>query len=162
MSFSPLTKKLIDSKKMVKTYWTSGDTQVALAKSGDVIVESGWDGKGWSLHKDNPDIDFVAPKSGALGWIDTYAIPAKSKNIEGAYKFINFMLKPENAAFFTNKEGYGTASQGAEKFLSKEIKDNFTRSFTKADIDNIKWHPPVPDGFEAIESKALEKIKAAN
>jgi len=156
-----VTKKLIDSKKLVKTYWTSGDTQVALAKSGDVIVESGWDGKGWSLHKDNPDIDFVAPKSGALGWIDTYAIPAKSKNVEGAYKFINFMLKPENAALFTNKEGYGTASQGAEKFLSKEIKDNFTRSFTKADIDNIKWHPPVPDGFEAIESKALEKIKAA-
>ncbi len=156
-----VTKKLIDSKKLVKTYWTSGDTQVALAKSGDVIVESGWDGKGWSLHKDNPDIDFVAPKSGALGWIDTFAIPAKSKNVEGAYKFINFMLQPENAAYFTNKEGYGTASAGAEKFLNDEIKGNFARSFSKADIDNIKWHPPVPAGFEAIESKALERIKAA-
>ena len=156
-----VTKKLIDSKKLVKTYWTSGDTQVALAKSGDVIVESGWDGKGWALHKDNPDIDFVAPKSGALGWIDTFAIPAKSKNIEGAYKFINFMLKPENAAYFTNKEGYGTASAGADKFLNDEIKGNFARSFSKADIDNIKWHPPVPAGFEAIESKALERIKAA-
>lgn len=156
-----VTKKLIDSKKLVKTYWTSGDTQVALAKSGDVVVESGWDGKGWSLHKDNPDIDFVAPKSGALGWIDTFAIPAKSKNVDGAYKFINFMLKPENAALFTNKEGYGTASAGAEKFLSKEIKANFARSFSKADIDNIKWHPPVPAGFESIESKALERIKAA-
>lgn len=156
-----VTKKLIDSKKLVKTYWTSGDTQVALAKSGDVVVESGWDGKGWQLHKDNPDIDFVAPKSGALGWIDTYAIPAKSKNIEAAYKFINFMLKAENAALFTNKEGYGTASVDAEKFLNKEIKDNFTRSFSKADLDNIKWQPPIPSGFEAIESKALERIKAA-
>jgi len=157
-----VTQKLIDTKKLVKTYWTSGDTQVALAKSGDVIVESGWDGKGWSLHKDNPDIDFIAPKSGALGWIDTFAIPAKSKNIKGAYAFINFMLKPENAAFFTNKEGYGTASEGAEKFLNDEIKGNFARSFPKADIDNIKWHPPVPAGFESIESKALERIKAAN
>ena len=157
-----VTKKLIDSKKLVKTYWTSGDTQVALAKSGDVIVESGWDGKGWTLHKDNPDIDFIAPKSGALGWIDTFAIPAKSKNIDGAYKFINFMLRPENAAYFTNKEGYGTASAGAEKFLNDEIKGNFARSFSKADIDNIKWHPPVPAGFESIESKALERIKAAN
>jgi spermidine/putrescine transport system substrate-binding protein len=156
-----VTKKLIESKKLVKTYWTSGDTQVALAKSGDVVVESGWDGKGWILHEDNPDIDFVAPKSGALGWIDTFAIPAKSKNIEGAYKFINFMLKPENAAYFTNKEGYGTASLGADKFLNDKIKGNFARSFTKADIDNIKWHPPVPAGFEAIESKALERIKAA-
>ncbi len=156
-----VTKKLIDSKKLVKNYWTSADTQKANMTSGDVAVESGWDGIGWQLHKANPDIDFIAPKSGALGWIDTYAIPKKSKNVEGAYKFINFMLKPENAAYFTNKEGYGTASLGSEKFLKKEIKDNFARSFSKADLDNIKWHPAVPAGFETIESRDLEKIKAA-
>ena len=156
-----VTKKLIESKKLVKNYWTSADTQKANMTSGDVVVESGWDGIGWQLHKENPDIDFVAPKSGALGWIDTYAIPRKSKNVEGAYKFINFMLKPENAAYFTNKEGYGTASLGSEKFLKKEIKDNFSRSFSKADLDNIKWHPAVPAGFETIESRDLEKIKAA-
>ena len=156
-----VTKKLIDSKKLVKNYWTSADTQKANMTSGDVAVESGWDGIGWQLHKANPDIDFIAPKSGALGWIDTYAIPRKSKNVEGAYKFINFMLKPENAAYFTNKEGYGTASLGSEKFLKKEIKDNFARSFSKADLDNIKWHPAVPAGFETIESRDLEKIKAA-
>ena len=152
---------LIDGKKLVKNYWTSGDTQVAIIKSGDANVISGWDGKGWSLHKTNPDIDFIAPKSGALGWIDTFAIPAKSKNLDAAYKWINFMLEPENAAYFTNKEGYGTASSGAINFYNKETKANFNRSFTKADIDNIKWHPPVPDGFETIESKVLDRIKAA-
>jgi spermidine/putrescine transport system substrate-binding protein len=156
-----VTKKLIETKYLVKTYWTSADTQKQVMRSGDVWVESGWDGIGWQLHKENPDIDFIAPKSGALGWIDTFAIPAKSKNLDAAYKWINFMLKPENAAYFTNQEGYGTASVGAEKYLKQEIKDNFKRSFSKADIDNIKWHPPVPEGFESIEAKALEKIKAA-
>ncbi len=153
--------KLIENKKYVKNYWTSGDTQVNIIKSGDANVISGWDGKGWSLHKINPDIDFVAPKSGALGWIDTFAIPAKSKNVEGAYKWINFMLKAKNAAHFTNKEGYGTASKEADKYLSDEIKDNFNRSFSKADLENIKWHPPVPEGFERIEAKVLDRIKAA-
>lgn len=154
-------KTLIDGKKFVKNYWTSGDTQVAIIKSGDANVISGWDGKGWSLHKINPDIDFIAPKSGALGWIDTFAIPAKSKNLDAAYKWINFMLEPENAAYFTNKEGYGTASAGALKFLNDEIKANFSRSFPQKDLDNIKWHPPVPEGFETIEAKVLDRIKAA-
>ena len=154
-------KKLIESKHLVKNYWTSGDTQVNIIKSGDANVISGWDGKGWTLHKTNPDIDFIAPKSGALGWIDTFAIPAKAKNIEGAYKWINFMLEPKNAAYFTNKEGYGTASAEASKYYSEEIQNNFKRSFSKADIDNIKWHPPVPSGFEKIESKVLDRIKAA-
>ena len=154
-------KTLIDGKKFVKNYWTSGDTQVAIIKSGDANVISGWDGKGWSLHKINPDIDFIAPKSGALGWIDTFAIPAKSKNLDAAYKWINFMLEPENAAYFTNKEGYGTASAGALKFLNDEIKANFSRSFPQEALDNIKWHPPVPEGFETIEAKVLDRIKAA-
>lgn len=154
-------KKLIDNKYLVKNYWTSGDTQVNIIKSGDANVISGWDGKGWTLHKTNPDIDFIAPKSGALGWIDTFAIPAKAKNVSGAYKWINFMLEPRNAAYFTNQEGYGTASASAGWFYNDEIKDNFKRSFSKADIDNIKWHPPVPDGFEKIEAKVLDRIKAA-
>lgn len=158
---SRVEKTLIDGKKLVKNYWTSGDTQVAIIKSGDANVISGWDGKGWSLHKTNPDIDFIAPKSGALGWIDTFAIPAKSKNLDAAYKWINYMLSPKNAAYFTNTEGYGTASAGAIEFFNDEVKDNFNRSFPKEALDNIKWHPPVPNGFETIEAKVLDRIKAA-
>lgn len=154
-------KKLIDSKGLVKNYWTSGDTQVEIIKSGDADVITGWDAKGWSLHKINPDIDFVAPKSGALGWIDTFAIPAKSKNVEGAYKWINFISRPKNAAAITNASNYGTASKDAAQYLDAEIKGDFARTFSKADIDNIKWHPPVPAGFESIEAKVLDRIKAA-
>ncbi|WP_295420853.1 extracellular solute-binding protein [Sulfurovum sp.] len=154
-------KKLIETKSYVKSYWTSGDTQVNIIKSGDANVISGWDGKGWEVHKVNPDIDYVAPKSGALGWIDTFAIPAKAKNVEAAYKWINFMLSAKNAAYFTNKEKYGTASKGAPEFLDEEIKADFKRSFIPEDIENIKWQPPVPAGFEAIESEVLDRIKAA-
>ena len=154
--------KLIKAKGLVKNYWTSGDTQVEIIKSGDANVISGWDAKGWAIHKINSDIDFVAPKSGALGWIDTFAIPAKAKNVSAAYKWINFISRPENAALITNSENYGTASKGAAKYLEASIKADFERSFSQADIDNIKWHPPVPAGFDKIESKALDRIKAAN
>jgi len=155
-------KKLIASKRLVKNYWTSGDAQVEIIKSGDANVISGWDAKGWALHKINSDIDFVAPRSGALGWIDTFAIPAKAKNVSAAYKWINFISRPEVAALITNSEKYGTASKDASKYLEASIKADFKRSFSKEDIDNIKWHPPVPAGFDKIESKALDRIKAAN
>ena len=88
-----------------------------MVRSGEVSVAMGWDNGGWKLNAENADIDFVAPKSGALGWIDTFVIPAKAKNVEAAYQWINFILQPENAAVFTNKEKYGTASKDAGKFL---------------------------------------------
>jgi spermidine/putrescine transport system substrate-binding protein len=121
----------------------------------------GWDTGGWKLHGENPDIDFIAPKSGALGWIDTFALPAKAKNVDGAYKWINFMLRPENAAVFSNKEKCPTASKDASTYLDAEVRDNLNRSFTATDIDNIKWYPPVSAEIEQLEGKLLDKVQAA-
>lgn len=162
MLMDSVSEKMIEAKPIVKNYYANGDALLEMMRSGEVSVALAWDNGGWKLHAENPDIDFVAPKSGALGWIDTFAIPAKAENVEGAYKWINFMLRPENAAKFTNAEKYGTASKDASKFYVAEIKDNFARSFTAADIDNIKWYPPVPAKLEQIEGKILDKVKAAN
>jgi len=156
-----VAEDLIKAKPLAKNYYANGDALLSMLRSGEVTVAMGWDNGGWKLHKENPNIDFIAPKSGALGWIDTFAIPSKAKNIEGAYKWINFMLEPENAAYFTNDSGYGTASNGAIALLDAEKKANFERSFSTADIDNIKWYPPVPAVLEKIEGKLLDKVKAA-
>jgi len=154
-------RKLIEAKPLVKMYWANGDALLQAIRSEEVHVAMGWDNGGWKLHQENPDIDFVAPKSGALGWIDTFAIPAKAENTEAAYKWINFMLKPENAAVFTNMEKYGTASKGAIQMAQPDVRANFERSFSEADIDNINWYPPVPARLEQMEGKVLDKVKAA-
>ncbi|MDJ0803320.1 MAG: extracellular solute-binding protein, partial [Desulfobacterales bacterium] len=147
---------------VVKNYWSNGDALLQSFLSGEIHLAMAWDYHGWKLNAENPDIDFVAPKSGALGWIDTFAIPAKAKNVAAAYKWINFMLRPENAAVYTNLEKYGTASRGAIKLCDPAVKANFERSFSAADIDNIKWYPPVPAKLEQIEGMILDKVKAAN
>jgi spermidine/putrescine transport system substrate-binding protein len=152
---------MIDGKVFVKNYWTNGDALLQSMRSNEVFVAMAWDNGGWKLHEENPNIDFIAPRSGALGWIDTFALPAKAKNVDGAYQWINFMLRPENAAAFTNVEKCGTAAVGANQFLEASVRGNFERSFPLRDIDNIKWYPPVPAKLESIEGKILDKVKAS-
>ncbi|HOO39747.1 MAG TPA: extracellular solute-binding protein [Deltaproteobacteria bacterium] len=154
-------QSMIDAKPLVKSYWTNGDALLQSMRSEEVYVAMAWDNGGWKLHTENPEIDFLAPKSGALGWIDTFALPAKAKNVDAAYKWINFMLRPENAAVFTNMEKTPTASDGALKLTEPEVRGNFERSFPQAAIDNIKWYPPVPAKLESIEGEILDKVKAA-
>jgi spermidine/putrescine transport system substrate-binding protein len=165
MAYKALMEKvgqaMIAGKPFVKNYWANGDALLQSMRSGEVHVAMAWDNGGWKLHAENPNIDFIAPRSGALGWIDTFAIPAKAKNTEAAYKWINFMLKPENAAFFTNAEKYGTASKGSAQFLDASIRGNFERSFPLSAIANVKWYPPVPAKLEEIEGKILDKVKAS-
>ncbi|MBT8370589.1 MAG: extracellular solute-binding protein [Deltaproteobacteria bacterium] len=152
---------MMDGKGFVKNYWTNGDALLQSMRSGEVYLAMAWDGAGFKLHAENPNIDFIAPRSGALGWIDTFAIPAKAKNIDAAYQWINFMLKPENAAFFTNAEKYGTASGGAVQLLDTSVRGNFERCFPMKAIANIKWYPPVPAKLEEFEGKILDRVKAA-
>jgi len=165
MAYKALMEKvgqaMIDGKDFVKNYWSNGDNLLQSMRSGEVHIAMAWDQGGWKMNVENPNIDFVAPRSGALGWIDTFAIPAKAKNVEAAYKWINFMLRPENAAIFTNAEKYGTASAGAIQLLDASVKANFQRSFPLRAIANIKWYPPVPAKLEEIEGRILDKVKAA-
>ena len=71
------------------------------------------------------------------------------------------MLRPENAAFFTNHETYGTASKDAVKHLEPEIKANFERGLPPEVLAKINWYPTVPAGVEEMEGKTLDKVKAA-
>jgi len=157
-----VAETLLQAKPVVQNYWANGDALIESMRSGEVFVAMAWDAGGWKLHADNPAIDFKAPKEGALGWIDTFAIPAKAENVAAAYKWINFMMKPENCGYFSSQEKYATASQGALEYTDKAVAGNFARSFPQETIDNIKWYPPVPAKLESMEGKVLDKIKAAN
>ncbi len=154
--------RLIECKPMVKTYWGGGDELMGLVRSGEVVAAMAWDTGGWKLNADNPDITFVAPASGALGWIDTFVLPAKGKADDAAYDWINFVMRPEVSALITEAAGNFTASAGADEFVPDDLKARFQASFPAAAIDNIKWYPPVPAGLEAIEGGVLDRVKAAN
>ncbi len=156
-----VTDKLIAGKELVNNYWSNSTALLAAMRDNEVYVAEGWDNTGFRLHADNPDIDFIAPDSGALGWIDTFAIPAKAKNLQAAYDWINFMLRPENAAVITNSMHMATASQGAMTLVEPRIKADFDRCLPPDVLDNIKWYPPLPAELEAMEAKALEKVRSA-
>ena len=69
-------KKLTACKGNVKFYWDNKDQLLNGARTGEIVGAMMWDTGGWKLNSENPEIQYIAPKSGALGWIDTFAIPA--------------------------------------------------------------------------------------
>ncbi|WP_242667234.1 extracellular solute-binding protein [Parendozoicomonas haliclonae] len=154
-------EKLIACKSNVKTYWSGSDNLLNLLRSGEVTLAMGWDAGGWKLGDEQENIRYVAPESGALGWIDTFVLPARGQNDEAAYKWINFVNQPEIAAKITASAGQFTASAEAAKFVDEKLSKKYQASFDQAALDNIKWYPPVPAGLEAIEGRVLDRIKAA-
>ena len=84
-------------------------------RSGEIVAAMMWDSGGWKLNRENPDIKFINPKSGAIAWIDTFALPARGRNDAAAYAWINFTMRPEIAAKIAKSVGNFTASQGRRR-----------------------------------------------
>jgi spermidine/putrescine transport system substrate-binding protein len=157
-----VAKTLTACKGNVKFYWDNKDQLLNGMRAGEVVGALMWDTGGWKLNSEDADIKFIAPKSGATGWIDTFAIPAKGRNDEAAYAWINFNMRPEIAARVAKSAGNFTASKGADQLMEGKLKAQFAESFNDAALKNIKWYPAVPAGLEAIEGRILDRIKAAN
>lgn len=154
-------EKLIECKKYVKTYWGTRQELEELVTRGEVWVATAWDATAWSLSLKYPELKYMTPKEGAVGWIDTYAISAGAENIDGAYRWINFVMKPENAAVIGNETGYSMASNGYLKYLNPEMAKLIKETFTPEVMKNIKWYFPLPAYAVDIEADVQERLKAA-
>ena len=156
-----VAETLTACKADVKAYWEGGDQLISSISTGEVKAAMAWDTGGWQLNNENPDVTFVAPSSGALGWVDSFVLPARGENDEAAYKWINFVMQPEIAGKITSAAGNFTASAGGDAFVSDTLKAQFNDSFPPEAIDNIKWYPPVPAGLEDLEGRVLDRIRAS-
>jgi spermidine/putrescine transport system substrate-binding protein len=155
-------KTLASCKGNLKFFWDNKDQLLNGMRAGEVVGAMMWDTGGWKLNNEKPEIQFIAPKSGAMGWIDTFALPAKGRNDAAAYAWINFNMRPEIAAKVAASAGNFTASQGADQFMEAKLKAQFAESFPAAAIKSIRWYPAVPAGIEEIEGRVLDRVKAAN
>ncbi len=154
-------KTMIACKSNIKFYWDNKDQLLNGMRTGEIVGAMMWDTGGWKLNSEKAEIQFIAPKSGAMGWIDTFAIPAKGKNDAAAYAWINFNMRPDIAAKVASSAGNFTASKGADQLMDAKLKSQFASSFSEAALANIKWYPAVPAGIEEIEGRVLDRIKAA-
>ena len=153
--------KLIECKANIKAYWKGGDDLSAMMLSGEIVASETWDSTAYKLFDQKPNITFIPPETGALAWIDTFALPRKGKADDAAYKWINFVLEPENVAIMSASTGAIAAVQGGNDLLPDDKKAAVNAAFTDADIANLKFFANIPPGVEDMEGKALEKIKAA-
>jgi spermidine/putrescine transport system substrate-binding protein len=114
------------------------------------------------LNRENPDIQFIVPRAGALGWLDTFALPAKGRNDAAAYAWINFTMRPDVAARITRNVGNWTAARGTEDLVDQKMRAQYNASFPEGAFKSIHWYPAIPSGLEEQEGRILDRIKAAN
>lgn len=126
--------------------------------SKEFLLVMGYSGDIGQVISENSEIGFAIPKEGCSMSCDMMCIPSTAKNIELAYKFINFIHKPENAAANITYTEYLCPNKDAYPLLSEETRNNPT-IFVSQDV--IKKSVFVSDQGEneEIYNKIWEEIK---
>ncbi len=70
------------------------------------------------------DLRYTIPKEGSGLWVDGLYIPADAAHKENAYKFLDFLLRPDIAADIANSVFYANANAASRKFIDPEILNN--------------------------------------
>jgi putrescine transport system substrate-binding protein len=105
-----------DSSRYIEDL-ANGETCLALGWSGDILqakrraVEAG---KKFT-------VQYRIPEEGALLFFDQLAIPADAEHPRNAHRFIDFLLRPENAAKNSNFVRYANSNLASRAQLAPEV-----------------------------------------
>lgn len=117
-------KKVRDKLAAAKPKWVSMDySTIERLSNNDVAASMDWNGASLRARLNNPDVHYGYPKEGYPIFMDSLTILSDAQNVDNAYKFLNFVLQPENAAMFSGFAKYANGVKGSQEFLPEDMKN---------------------------------------
>ncbi len=117
-------KKVRDVLLAAKPKWLSMDYGMTEKMSNnDVMASLYWNGAIFRARLANPQVKYGYPKEGYPLWMDNVALLSDATNVEEAYKFLDFIMLPENAALISSFARYANGISGSAEFMPADMKD---------------------------------------
>jgi putrescine transport system substrate-binding protein len=126
---APEYRKMADAVAPIRQYVSTFDNANYLntLPNGEICMANTWSGD-YGVAKTRAaeagikiDLQYFVPKTGAPAWFDNWCIPTDAPNVEGAHKFIDYLLRPDVIAACTNFTGYANANQAATALVDPAI-----------------------------------------
>ena len=134
----------------------NGNTCVAIGWAGDVLQAK----KRADEAKNGVNIAYSIPKEGALAFFDMMAIPKDAKNVDEAYKWLNYMMDPRVIADVSDKVFYANGNKASLPLINADVRNNpgiFPTPDTLAKLFVLKVQDPKLD---RVRTRAWTKVKS--
>lgn len=124
----------------------SGDYAVAKARAADAGVDI--------------KLGYFVPKTGVPAWFDLWCMPSDAPNVENAYLFLDYMMRPEVIAACTNYTGYANANKAATPLVDPSVSGDPAIYPDAETLSRMYTPKPQTDEQERALTRAWTAIKA--
>ena len=146
--------KYFDSTKLLNDL-PNKEVCVAMSWSGDYsIAATRAKEAGIDIH-----LKYFVPKEGVPFWLDAAYIPADAPHPENAYKFLNFLLRPEVIAAISNYIGYANANRDATPLVNPEFTANPALYPDAETIKRLHSTTVMPPKIERLRSRTWTRVR---
>ena len=94
-------------------------------------------GEAMAAIKEDPSLQFAIPVEGSFMWVDAMTLSSKSKNPDGAYAFMNYILDAQIGAKLATYINFATPNKEALDVIDDEYKNNRVINPSKEEIDRM-------------------------
>ena len=149
--------KLKDLLPNVKIF--SIDTVPNIYIDEDAHIGMAWSGDCKLAQDENSNLEYIYPQEGFAIWVDNFVIIKNAPHEHNAYKFINFMARPDIAKKVTMIIGHSTANRSALKLLPKNLQNNSVTNPSQKIIQKGKIQLDLDEETRALYEKYWEMLK---
>ena len=149
---------LTQLKSSVRVFDVTAIKQALISE--EVWIGPIWNGDYLVAQEENENLAYVFPEEGAILWVDSFTIPAGAENVDNAYAFINYMLRPEVAVRCMEEYKYSSPNLKAMELLPDELKNNPILVPGPAELKNAEFVTGIGEALSLYE-KYWEQLKTA-
>lgn len=148
--------RAVDQRPLVVAY--SSDAPARRIIEGIAIVHC-WDGDAArAIAEGTRQVRYVLPQEGFSLWADGPCVPRWAPDVDGAYRFIDFLLEPAVAAENASYSGYQTAVAAAASLVKSPVQRALRPS--ESEIEHGTFLADLGESNELYE-KAYKRVGAA-
>ncbi len=153
----------IEHKSHVRQFWRDTEGLASAFTLNNCVVGQGWGGAAHNLWKQTKSrFKFLAPKEGALAWMDTMAIPSGAPSSDLAYELINWLLSQKGGGLFMANSGFNSVVKGAEAGLDLAARERFNFSYDSGKaVEKLYWRKAESRWFKELRDIYVRKYMAA-
>lgn len=160
-------QKVVEAMKPVRANIKTFDNTNYLnaIPNGELCVINNWSGD-YSTARTRAteagvdiNLAYHVPKTGAPVWCDCMCIPKDAAHVENAYKFLDYLMRPEVIAKCTNYTNYANGNLASKAFIDKAVLEN-PAVYPDREVMSRLWAPkPWSDEQNREMTRAWTEIK---
>jgi putrescine transport system substrate-binding protein len=133
----------------------TGAVCVAIGWSGDIAIAAARAKEA----KNGQNIQVLLPKSGAVLFFDTMAIPADAPHVNNAYLWMSYVYRPQVQAGIVNKVFAASAVRGADKLIRPEVLANRALQIRGEDLPKLVPPDAVSNDIRRLRTRLYTTFK---